>query len=69
MKHKALIELEQIDKNIISVREYVNKHLPIMQFHFFSVFGFPRELFEEVIKEKCSSLSDQLVMIIKFYQE
>jgi len=67
-KHPALIELETMEKTLENTKKYVSKHLAHLAFHWHSVHGFPVEMFVEELAMKKMSLADQLLMIIKFYE-
>jgi len=68
IEHEALIELREMEKTLDNTRKYVSKHISKIAFHWYSVYGFPAEMFEEMMKEKDMTLSDQLNFIIKFYE-
>lgn len=68
-EHQALTELRSLEKTVEKVKVYVNKYMAKLAFHWYSVYGFPVEMFDEEMKIRNMSLLDQLSMIARFYKK
>jgi alanyl-tRNA synthetase len=68
-KINPLQELKEMEKTVENTKAFVSKHMAAIAFDFSQTYGFPVELFEEMVKERIHNLAEQLAFVINYYEK
>lgn len=69
MEHQALKELREIEKTKEALYNWATKYLTNIAFYFYSVYGFPPEMFDEEMEQKGMNNLEKITFIINFYKQ